>query len=93
MRGIRYRRAPQALHRIVGNEVLLAAADRESVDVLPGTAATLWLLLDRPASLESLSEELASIYETPVHRVTADVEPLLDELIGRGWLELLDDEA
>jgi Coenzyme PQQ synthesis protein D (PqqD) len=60
--------------------------------MLPGTAATLWILLDKPATLEALSEELAAIYETPTHRVTADVAPLLDELVGRGWLELLDHE-
>jgi Coenzyme PQQ synthesis protein D (PqqD) len=75
----------------VGDEVLLAAADRDGVDVLPGTAATLWILLDQSASLETLTEELAAVYETPSHRVSIDVAPLLDELVRRGWLEQLDD--
>jgi Coenzyme PQQ synthesis protein D (PqqD) len=92
MREIRYRRAPKALHRSAGHEVLLAAADRDVIDLLPGAAATLWSLLDRPASLETLTEELSFIYETPVQRVTADVAPLLDELVRREWLELVDDE-
>jgi hypothetical protein len=89
----RYRRAPRALHRTVGHEVLLAAADRDGVDVLPGTAATLWVLLDQPASLGTLTAELAAIYKTPAHRVSTDVAPLLDELVRRGWLEQLDDEG
>ena len=89
----RYRRAPRALHRTVGHEVLLAAADRDGIDVLPGTAATLWILLDQPASRETLTEELAAIYATPAHRVSADVTPLLDELVRRGWLEQFDDEG
>jgi Coenzyme PQQ synthesis protein D (PqqD) len=93
MNEIRYCRAPKALHRAVGHEVLLAAEDRDGVEMLPGTAATLWMLLDRPASLGSLTEELSSIYETPARRVSADIAPLLDELVGRGWLELIDDEG
>jgi hypothetical protein len=89
----RYRRAPRALHRTVGHEVLLAAADRDGFDVLPGTAATLWILLDQPAGLETLTEELAAIYATPADRVGTDLLPLLDELVRRGWLERFDDEG
>jgi type IV secretory pathway TrbD component len=92
MTGQRYRRSPAALHRTVGHEVLLAGADRESFDVLPGTAASVWTLLEKSATLPELSDELARTYGTPVERIVADVAPLLDELVRRGWLERIDED-
>jgi hypothetical protein len=92
MTGQRYRRSPAALHRTVGHEVLLAEADRDGFDVLPGTAASVWTLLEEPATLPELSHELARTYGTPVERIATDVEPLLDELVRRGWLERIDDD-
>jgi hypothetical protein len=92
MTGQRYRRSSAALHRTVGHEVLLAGADREGFDALPGTAASVWTLLEEPATLPELSDELARTYGRPVERIAADVEPLLDELVRRGWLERIDED-
>jgi coenzyme PQQ synthesis protein D (PqqD) len=86
----RFRRSPAALFRTAGSEVLLASADRDGVDLLPGTAAAVWLLLEEPASLAHLSEDLAELYAMPVERVVEDVEPLVDELTRRGWVERVD---
>jgi hypothetical protein len=92
MTGQRYRRSPAALHRTVGQEVLLAGTDRDGFDVLPDTAAAVWTLLDEPATLPGLSDELARTYGTPVQRIAADVGPLLDELVRRSWLERIDED-
>jgi hypothetical protein len=90
MTELRYRRTPRALNRTVGPEVVLAAADREGFDVLPGTAAAVWILLDEPATLVTVAEKLSALYDTTADRIAADVAPLLDELVDRGWLEQLD---
>jgi hypothetical protein len=90
MSGSRYRRSPEALFRTAGREVLLASADREGFDVLPDTAAAVWVLLDEPASVASLSDELAALYGMPADRIASDVRPLLDELVRRGWLDRVD---
>jgi hypothetical protein len=83
----RYRRSPAALSRTVGSEVLLASTDRESFDVLPGTAATIWALLGEPTSTRELADELASLYDVPAERAAADMGSLLEELLERGWVE------
>jgi hypothetical protein len=83
----RYRRSAAALTRTVGSEVLLASPRHDAVDVLPGTAAAVWELLNEPASAPELSRELSSLFGVGAERVAEDIAPLLEELVERGWLE------
>lgn len=51
--------------RRVGTEVLIARPGRQDVDSLQGAAAMVWLLLDRPSTME---EMLASAAVTGIDR-------------------------
>ena len=87
MTEVRYLRSPAALTRSVGDQVLLASADRDEVDVLSGTASVVWRLLEEPRTLGGLVEMLSAAYRAPRDVIGVDVRALLEDLVGRGWLE------
>ncbi|MGQ0669864.1 MAG: PqqD family protein [Actinomycetota bacterium] len=83
----RVRQSPGALARSVGGEVLLAAPDREGVDVLSETAALVWSLLDRPRSLDELVDVLGERFAGSREAIARDVGSLVDDLVRRGFIE------
>jgi pyrroloquinoline quinone biosynthesis protein D len=84
-------RSTSALSRTVGPEVFLAAPDRDDVDRLSPTAGAVWGLLDRPRTISSLVDELSRAFDAPRERLAEDVEALLADLAGRGWVEVAPD--
>jgi coenzyme PQQ synthesis protein D (PqqD) len=80
----RFRRSASTLWRDVGGEILLAPPGREDFDQLTGTAATVWLLLEEPQSLEELVGTLADLYGTEAESITVDVERLVSDLVQSG---------
>jgi hypothetical protein len=85
----RYRRSPRALHRVVGEEVLLASPDREGIDILTGPAAAVWRSLEDVTSARELADSLGATLRVPSSEVLSGIEPLLDTLSQRGWVEVL----
>lgn len=79
-------RSSDALVRTFADEVLLASASGGNVDRLEGSAAAVWDLLEEPRSLPDLVAALARAYETPTDRILRDVEPLVRDLVERGWI-------
>ena len=79
--------SPTTLSRSFADEVLLAAADREEIDRLSGSARTAWDLLRKPQTLDSLVMNLAEVYDTETATIDADVEALVNDLVSRGWVE------
>ena len=82
-----FRRSPDALHRRVGGDVILATPHREDFDSLSSTASAAWELLDSPKGLDQLVNELALEYQMQPHAIVSDVAALLLDLLRRGWIE------
>jgi len=86
-----YKHAEGVLSRSYADEVLLAAPRRNEVDQLSGPAADVWVVLDRPLRIDDIVERLTKLYGAPVERVRDDVQALLDDLVERGWLQVVED--
>jgi coenzyme PQQ synthesis protein D (PqqD) len=82
-----FRRSPSALTRSVAGEILIATPQNETVDILAGTAAHVWSLLDRPRSVAELGRMLAASYGSTRKAIAKDVEGLLQELVKHGSVE------
>jgi hypothetical protein len=81
-----YVRSSSALSRQVGDETLVTRVDRESLDVLAGTAGHIWRLLEQPRTVAELVEILAGHYRADPERIRRDVDRLLEDLVEREWL-------
>lgn len=88
-----FRRSPKALFRRVGGDIILATPEREDFDSLSSTASTAWELLDTPKDLDTLVKELASEYRMQAHSIVSDVAALLLDLLRRGWVEEVEQDA
>ncbi|MGH2704408.1 MAG: PqqD family protein [Actinomycetota bacterium] len=80
------------LARRVGEELLLAAPERDDFQSLSGTAALLWDLLVSPHTLEQVAATLAQLYRADETRIRADIDVAITELIRFGYLEELTGE-
>ncbi|MGH2701825.1 MAG: PqqD family protein [Actinomycetota bacterium] len=87
----RFRRASGVLERVVDEEVLVATADSE-VASLRGSAFRQWLLLDRPRTIDDLAAQLARIYDVDAGDIRSEVGDLLEDLRGRGLVEVISSE-
>jgi hypothetical protein len=65
----------------------LTELDDDGVD-LHGTAALVWVALDEPATLDEVSERLAS---EGLEREPDDLAEVVDQLVTAGWLRRSDD--
>ncbi len=54
--------------------------------VLTGSGLSLWLALERPSSIDDLARRLAADHGTDPETVRSDIEPVIDDLVGRGVL-------
>lgn len=86
-----YQRAEGALHRRVGGEGVLAAADHDRFEVLSETAEQVWRRLEDPRTGAELVDELAADYGEPPEQIASQVETLLGELARLGWVEVVGD--
>jgi hypothetical protein len=86
----RYMRSPFVLSRRVGHEWLLALPDRNEIDTVNGTGATLWELLETPGTVADLSKALGEIYETSAQAIVMEVSRFLNALSERRLVETVD---
>ena len=85
-----WRHRPDALSRRAGGTVVLLGCSELADDnpvMLSGSAAAVWDLLEFPATLGSLSKELADTYNADRDEVTRGVQALLNRLRSEGLLE------
>lgn len=80
-------RSPVALSRTVAGEVLVTAVGHQEVDRLSPTAVAVWALLEEPATIDTVVDELTRVFDAPRERIADDVEALLADLDRRGWVE------
>ena len=83
-----YRRNPEVLSRRHANGVLLLCPGAESPLFLEGSAPAIWALLERPASLGDLAEDLAEVFGGAAGTLIADLKSLLDNLLIEGALSV-----
>jgi hypothetical protein len=81
---IQLQRSPSTPWRRVADSILLAPPGREDFDQLSGPAATTWLLLEEPHTLEELVTMLGNLYGTDPGMISTDVSELIEKLISRG---------
>lgn len=81
--GIRWLRAPDALHRFtLAGAVVLAPGEADAI-VLAGPGADVWDLLGEPTSIAQMSDELSARYGARSDVVATDVSRLVEELRHR----------
>ena len=79
-----WRRREDVLWRRSLDAVILLPADAEDPVTLPGTGASVWDLLEEPASVAELVTVLAEAYDEDPAVVDHDVRALLAELESLG---------
>ncbi len=86
----RLRRAPKALWRSVGAEVVVTVPGRSDFELLSGSGGAVWRALGEPRTMSDLVAELAREYGVDAGTIEGDVHQLIGTLSRRG---LLDEEA
>jgi hypothetical protein len=84
---IRLRQSPSTPWRRVGGEVVLAPPGREDFDVLAGTGAVVWELLDEPRTVAEVVGVLAELYGMAEGDIDGDVGELVSALVQTGAIE------
>lgn len=79
----RYVRSERVLWRRTTDAVIVLPIDHGEFFDLTGTGVALWELLDVPRTLDEAAAELLTRFEGSVAAVTADVAPVLDDLVRR----------
>lgn len=92
-RAPRLRQAPAVLSRVVGDEVIVAARDRDDFESMSETAGAVWRLLDEPRSPQEVAEILGRTYDAAPEAISRDVERLLDDLMRRRLIERIEGKS
>ena len=83
---IRYRRAGDALWRVVGDRTYVTRADRSDFELLRGIGSQAWKALRAPVSADDLAPMLS--FDAPVPNDPREaVAAMLNDLEFRGLLE------
>ncbi len=84
-------RAPDALWRRVGSEVVSAKGGREGIELLSPTAGAIWMLLDEPRTFADLLSSLAGAYRVGQEEIELDVRGFLSSLMERELVQAVAD--
>lgn len=87
----RFRQSPAVLSRTVGDEVILALAEREDFTCLAGSGRAIWEVMDAPRTLPDMVSILSDAYAVEEGVLARDVEQLLDELLEQRLVEQVAD--
>jgi hypothetical protein len=71
--------------------VILAPPGREDFDVLSGSGAVIWELVDEPCTMAELLGSLAQMYGTADQDIRGDVDVLVKSLLHIGAIEEIHD--
>jgi hypothetical protein len=80
------RPAPGTYGRDAGDECLFRDPDGQRIHVLNRTAREIFLLCDGTRSCSDVADELAVRYAVDAPRARADVDALVERLVGLGIL-------
>lgn len=85
MTGQKYQRSSDFIYRKIINEMILVPihlniADMESIYTLNDVGASIWERLEEPISLEQLTSELVSEYDSDPETITQELIAFLQEL-------------
>jgi coenzyme PQQ synthesis protein D (PqqD) len=83
----RFRRNGQVLWRRTGDGAILAHVDDDGFERLSPTGAAVWELLAEPTTIETVSAELAEVFEGTEAAIDGDVATIIDQLVERGLVE------
>ena len=81
------RHSPSTPWRRVGSEIVLAPAGRDDFEVLQGSGAVVWELLEDPSTEAELLSSLAEIYSISEVQIATEVSALLATLMEMGAVE------
>jgi len=84
----RVRVAPDVLFRLVSDEAILVNLNTEVYLGLNAVGARMWNVLNTANSIEAAYQTLLSEYEVEPPRLRADLEDLLDQLLGQKLVEV-----
>lgn len=84
---VEYRRAAGAVWRHGHGGVLVLVEPGRDVVVLSGGAADVWSALAEPRTVDDIGRTLATTYTRLADEMTADVAPLVDDLVERGVVD------
>jgi hypothetical protein len=79
--------SPSILHSKIDDEVILMSIEADSYFGLDPIASRIWELLEEPKDMDELVALLTEEYEVDDATCRADVQVLLDDLVGRGLVE------
>ncbi len=71
----------------------MAPPDSDDFDRLSGTAAAVWRLLEEPRTVAELVGTLGARYGSPPAEIERDARALLQELVCRGHVEEVPENA
>ena len=92
-RGRAFERDPDTLWRSTVRGVLLKPGSRREPMLLTTPGDAVWRTLAEAQTVASLVAALADEFAAPAERIEADIEPVLDELIGCGAIRYTSSEA
>lgn len=81
-------RSNKPVETTVGTEVVLMTLDTGECLGLGETGSAVWRLLESPTRLDAVVGKLSEEYEAPAGVIEQDVVELLEEMQGRGLLEV-----
>jgi len=84
----RYRRSDQVLWRRTGDGALLANPSDDGFERLSPTGAAVWELLGDPTTVSRVVGELAEVFDAPRATIEGDVAEIIEQLVGRGLVEV-----
>ena len=87
-RNVTIARSSKPVETTVGSEVVLMTLETGECLGLGETGSEVWRLLDKPTHLEPVLQALGEKYEAPPGVMEQDVIELLEEMLGRGLIEV-----
>ena len=84
----RYRRAPRMVFRALDGRAWVGGPGRDTVGI-EGSALFVWLVLDRPASVGGLAQQIRTVWPELGEIAEPDVQAAIDSLVGAELVETM----
>jgi hypothetical protein len=83
-----YHRAPGLLGTEAGRDAVLMDIGKGSYLTLNESGATIWKLLEHPATQSQIVDRLCAAFDIDAAECARRIEPFLDEMLKKGVLEV-----
>lgn len=88
----RYRRAQRTVFRVLDGRVWVGGVGRDTLGI-EGSGLFVWLVLDVPASVGEMADEIRDTWPELGAIATEDVQVAVDSLVGAELVEALESKA